>query len=90
MSGWDPSKIPLETAPEGQTNNLIDPPSQAWVARIAIYTTLPVAIGFLVLRYWARLRYRLAFSWDDCEHTSLLFVFCLFANCQQTSVLLLV
>lgn len=67
MSGFDPSMIPLASAPPGQTNDLFNAPSRAWVPRLAIYSTLPVAVAFLVMRLYARLRSRMALGWDDCE-----------------------
>lgn len=67
MSGYNPNEIPLESAPPGQVNNLVNGPSQAWIPRLAIYTTLPIAIGFLALRICARLRSQLSVGWDDCE-----------------------
>ncbi|KAJ0109377.1 hypothetical protein J7T55_000302 [Diaporthe amygdali] len=65
MDGYDLSKVPLGMAPPGQTVNLAEGPSQAWMPRLAIYTTLPVAFGFLVLRLFARLRMRIALGMDD-------------------------
>lgn len=68
MDGYDLSKVPLGMAPPGQTVNLAEGPSQAWMPRLAIYTTLPVAFGFLVLRLFARLRMRIPLGMDDCEY----------------------
>lgn len=67
MSGFDPSMIPLASAPPGQTSDLFNAPSRAWVPRLAIYSTLPVAVAFVVMRLYARLRSRMALGWDDCE-----------------------
>lgn len=71
MSGYDLSQIPLAAPPPGQISNLVDPPSRAWVPRVSIYTTLPVALGFVILRYWARFKQKLALSWDDCKYGDL-------------------
>lgn len=65
MSEYDPTKIPLSVAPPGQSNDVTGGPSQAWMPRLAIYTTLPVAVGFVLLRIYARLKFRIAFGWDD-------------------------
>lgn len=67
MSEYDPTKIPLSVAPPGQSNDVTGGPSQAWMPRLAIYTTLPVAVGFVLLRIYARLKLRIAFGWDDGE-----------------------
>ncbi|KAL2288819.1 hypothetical protein FJTKL_03473 [Diaporthe vaccinii] len=65
MSECDPTKIPLSVAPPGQSNDVTGGPSQAWMPRLAIYTTLPVAVGFVLSRIYARLKFRIAFGWDD-------------------------
>lgn len=65
MSEYDPTKIPLSVAPPGQSNDVNGGPSQAWMPRLAIYTTLPVAVGFVSLRVYARLKLRIPFGWDD-------------------------
>lgn len=65
MSEYDPTKIPLSVAPPGQSNDVTGGPSQAWMPRIAIYTTLPIAVIFVSLRVFARLKLRIAFGWDD-------------------------
>lgn len=67
MSEYDPTEIPLAIAPPGQSNDVTGGPSQAWMPRIAIYTTLPVAVGFVAMRIYARLKLRIAFGWDDGE-----------------------
>lgn len=68
MEGYDPTELPLGVAPVGQVNNLVNAPSQAWIPRLAIYTTLPAAVSFIILRIYARLRSRIMLGWDDCEH----------------------
>lgn len=65
MSEYDPTKIPLSIAPPGQSNDVTGGPSQAWMPRLAIYTTLPVAVGFVSLRVYARLKLRILLGWDD-------------------------
>ena len=65
MTEYDPTKIPLAIAPPGQSNDVTGGPSQAWMPRLAIYTTLPVATAFVALRICARLRLKICFGWDD-------------------------
>lgn len=60
--------IPLGMAPPGQTASLVGGPSHAWMPRLAIYTTLPVAVVSLLLRICARLRMKVQLGVDDCEH----------------------
>lgn len=64
MSEYDPTKTPLSVAAPGQSNDVNGGPSQAWMPRLAIYTTLPVALSFVSLRVYARLKLRIPFGWD--------------------------
>lgn len=54
--GYDLSLIPAGPAPPGETSNLIDPESHAWVARLCVYISLPIMIIVLALRMIARQR----------------------------------
>lgn len=69
-SNFDPTKTPIAIAPQGYDNDLIDTPSQAWMPRLAIYTTLPVAVSFVLLRLCSCLRLRRRLALDDCEHST--------------------
>ncbi|KAI1409872.1 hypothetical protein F5Y13DRAFT_169124 [Hypoxylon sp. FL1857] len=42
-----------------------DPPSRAWMPRVAIYTTFPLAIVFIILRIYTRLWFKRGLGWDD-------------------------
>lgn len=44
----------LASPPEGQTSNLVNPPSQADLPRIFTYITLPPMVVFLSLRFYTR------------------------------------
>lgn len=71
MSEYDLSMVPLGRAPPGQTVDLTGGPSRAWMPRLAVYTTLPVAVISLLLRVYARVRMRVQLGLDDCEHQCL-------------------
>jgi hypothetical protein len=68
--GYDLSLIPAGPAPPGETSNLIDPESHAWVARLCVYISLPIMIIVLALRMIARQRTK---QWgiDDCKSAKL-------------------
>ncbi|KAI4859638.1 hypothetical protein F4820DRAFT_453692 [Hypoxylon rubiginosum] len=63
--GIDLSLIPLGPAPPGVTPNLIDPPSVAWLSRLAVYVTLPLVGVSLIMRLYVRLRVSRKFGLDD-------------------------
>ncbi|KZZ95346.1 integral membrane protein [Moelleriella libera RCEF 2490] len=65
MENFDPARIPLGTPPAGQQSNLIDAESRAWIPRLAIYTTLPVTICFVLMRLAVRIQRKHALGWDD-------------------------
>lgn len=65
--GTDLSKTPLSPPPPGQQSNFMDPPSQAWRPRLAIYMTLPPTIIFVVVRVHARLSLKHGLQIDDCK-----------------------
>ncbi|EFY94964.2 hypothetical protein MAA_09542 [Metarhizium robertsii ARSEF 23] len=65
MDGLDYTKVPLGVPPPGQQSNLLDAESQAWIPRLAIYTTLPVALCFIIMRIGTRIRMKHSLGWDD-------------------------
>lgn len=65
MNSSDPSEIPFGIAPPGYNYNLNEGLSQAWIPRLAIYTTLPVALCFIFLRIYARLTLKHGLGLDD-------------------------
>ncbi|KAK9438605.1 hypothetical protein VB005_06752 [Metarhizium brunneum] len=65
MDGLDYTKVPLGVPPAGQQSNLLDAESQAWIPRLAIYTTLPVALCFIIMRIGTRIRMKHNLGWDD-------------------------
>ncbi|KAI0470718.1 integral membrane protein [Xylariaceae sp. FL0804] len=65
MSFLNFAVTPLRLPPPGHESNFVDPPSQSWTAKIAVFVTLPVALAFLALREYARVKLRSKFSWDD-------------------------
>jgi hypothetical protein len=67
MESFDPTRIPLGVSPDGQAPRFDDGPSQSWIPRLAIYTTLPLAIASVILRLYTRLRLGHGLGWDDCE-----------------------
>lgn len=67
MENFDPTRIPVGTPPAGQQSNLIDAESRSWIPRLAIYTTLPVTICFVLMRLAVRIQRKHALGWDDCE-----------------------
>lgn len=71
MDGYDPTKVPVEMPPPGKIIDFSGGPTSAWMPRVAIYTTLPVALTFLALRAYTRLRARIPFGLDDCEHCNM-------------------
>lgn len=66
MENFDPDNTPISRPPPGKHTNLINPPSQAWQARVSIYTTLPLVLLFVLLRVYARLRLPHGIKADDC------------------------
>ncbi|KAI0534170.1 integral membrane protein [Xylaria digitata] len=65
MSDFDPTTTPIAPPSPGEESNFLDPPSQAWMPRVAIYTTLPVAVAFIILRFYSRLHLRQKLQWED-------------------------
>jgi hypothetical protein len=65
--GTDLSKVPCSPPPPGRQSNFIDPPSQAWQPRLAIYMTLPLTIIFVVLRVYTRFSLKHGLKMDDCK-----------------------
>ncbi|KAF2972873.1 hypothetical protein GQX73_g783 [Xylaria multiplex] len=65
MSDFDPTTTPIAPPPPGQESNFINPLSQAWMPRVAIYTTLPVAVVFIIIRLYSRLHLRQKLQWED-------------------------
>ncbi|KAI0544515.1 integral membrane protein [Xylaria curta] len=65
MAHSDPTRTPIAPPPPGQLSNFIDPPSQAWMPRIAIYTTLPLVVISLTLRICARVKLHCRLGWED-------------------------
>ncbi|KID83815.1 hypothetical protein MGU_08900 [Metarhizium guizhouense ARSEF 977] len=65
MDGLDLTKVPLGVPPPGQQSNLVYAESQAWIPRLAIYTTLPVALCFIIMRVGTRIRMKQSLGWDD-------------------------
>lgn len=55
-TGVDASNFPVGTPPPGLTSNRVDPPSLSWAGRVSVYTTLPLMLAFLFLRFHVRLR----------------------------------
>lgn len=78
--------VPLGMAPPGEIVNLTGGPSQAWMPRLAVYTTLPVAVISVLLRVYARLRMRVQLGLDDCTY-QFLFRLC---QCKSADVFRLV
>ncbi|KAI0401748.1 hypothetical protein F4802DRAFT_579022 [Xylaria palmicola] len=70
MSGHDLSTIPVVPAPPGQVSNLTDPHSRAWIHCLAIYTTFPLAIIFVLLRFGALSQLRQKLRLEDCGFCS--------------------
>lgn len=69
MESFDPSKIPIADPPDGQVSNLVDGPSRAWIALLAVYITFPITVVFVLLRLYTRFYFRQVIGWDDCEHS---------------------
>lgn len=69
MDGLDPAHVPLGVPPSGQLSNLINAQSRAWIPRLAVYTTLPVSLCFVIMRLFTRIRMRHIVGWDDCMVT---------------------
>lgn len=65
-TGVDSSNFPVGTPPPGVTSNLVDPPSLSWAGRVSVYTTLPLMLVFLLLRFHVRLRSHQVGP-DDCR-----------------------
>ncbi|KAK8029611.1 hypothetical protein PG993_010902 [Apiospora rasikravindrae] len=92
--GTDPYSIPAAIAPPGYESNLIDAPSKAWTARLAIYTTLPIAIVLIFLRIYVCLRLRNGLVCEDylCiaagESCSITLVYCAAAALIKNSLFL--
>ncbi|KAI1346318.1 integral membrane protein [Xylaria sp. FL0043] len=75
MSDTDLATTPVEPPPPGQTSNFLNPPSQAWMPRIAVYTTLPVTVAFVIVRLYSRLYMRQQLKSEDCCCSVLLAIF---------------
>ncbi|KAI5861021.1 hypothetical protein GGS23DRAFT_578385 [Durotheca rogersii] len=63
--GIDLSQIPAGVPPPGVLPNFVDPPSQSWIGRLSVYTTLPPMVLFFVLRVYVRLIVVRRFGADD-------------------------
>lgn len=55
----------VASPPEGQTSNLVNPPSQANIPRIFTYITLPPMVVFLSLRFYTRIFVTRQVGFDD-------------------------
>ncbi|KAH7304096.1 hypothetical protein B0I35DRAFT_465423 [Stachybotrys elegans] len=65
MSFPDLSQVPLTDPPDGLDSNFIDPPSQVWQPRLAIYITFPIGILSVILRIYTRIHLGQRFGADD-------------------------
>ncbi|KAI0429872.1 integral membrane protein [Xylaria sp. FL1042] len=65
MSDADPTTTPAAPPPPGQKSNFLNPPSQAWMPRVAIYTTLPITVAFVILRLYSRFHLRQQLKSED-------------------------
>lgn len=88
----DPHNVPMHGAPDGEVTNLINPYSRSWMARVAVYTTLPLPVIFISLRAYARIRRRHEIGWDDgtLDPRSILCIICTCADDHGSSGLFLI
>lgn len=67
MDEFDPNTTPIGIPPPGYVSNFTGAASQAWMPRVAIYTTLPVMAILVLLRIYCCHRLRRRFGLDDCK-----------------------